>query len=134
MRNTLITGHETTVKLFAEKLKTARKKAGLTQKELADKAGMHPSVIARYEAGGAMPRQKAIDKLLNAIEVSSETFKPPMYSAKLTIGVNVPLHSLDESILKTMEIKKAIKEIDDAEIEISLVSIREVGVYHAGDL
>lgn len=56
-------------KRFAERLKTLRNNAGLTQKQLAEKADMHPAIIARYETGNAMPRQKAILKLADALQV-----------------------------------------------------------------
>lgn len=55
---------------FAKRLKGVRKTAGLTQKQLAEKAKMHPAIIARYESAGAMPRQKAIEKLADALGVS----------------------------------------------------------------
>lgn len=54
---------------FAEQLKTLRKSAGLTQKQLAERANIDTSVIARYETGGAMPRPKAIEKLAAALGV-----------------------------------------------------------------
>lgn len=119
---------KTMAKLFAEKIKAARKTAGLTQRQLAEKSGIHQAVIARYETGNAMPRQKAIDKLAKTLGVPLATFEPTKYSATLTVSVNIPLHSLDESVLKVMEIKKAIKEIDDARVEVSLVSIREAEI------
>lgn len=56
--------------IFAERLRTLRKNAGLTQAQLAEKAGMTASVIARYETGKAMPRQKAIEKLAAALNVA----------------------------------------------------------------
>lgn len=54
---------------FAERLKTLRNNAGLTQKQLAEKANLVVSVIARYETAKAMPRQKAIEKLAAALNV-----------------------------------------------------------------
>ncbi len=54
---------------FAERLKTLRNNAGLTQKQLAEKAGLVTSVIARYETGKAMAREKAILKLAAALNV-----------------------------------------------------------------
>ncbi len=55
---------------FAERLRFFRKKAGLTQAQLAERAGMTSSVIARYEAGKSMPRAKAIERLAVALEIS----------------------------------------------------------------
>ena len=56
--------------LFAERLKTLRNNAGLTQAQLAEKSGIHPALITRYETAGAMPRQKAIEKLAAALDVA----------------------------------------------------------------
>ena len=56
--------------LFAERLKTLRNNAGLTQEQLAEKAGMSQTIITRYETAGAMPRQKAIEKLAAALDVA----------------------------------------------------------------
>lgn len=55
---------------FAERLRSLRKNAGLTQQQLADKSGIGKSVIARYETGGAMPRPKTVEKLAAAMDVS----------------------------------------------------------------
>lgn len=47
-------------------LRYARRKAGLTQVELGERAGVPQSVIARIEAGRSMPRFDTLDRLLNA--------------------------------------------------------------------
>ncbi len=57
--------------LFAERLRTLRNNAGLTQAQLAEKAGMDRALITRYETGNAMPRKKAIERLAAALNVAS---------------------------------------------------------------
>lgn len=47
-------------------LRYARRKAGLTQTELGERAGVPQSVIARIESGASMPRFDTLDRLLNA--------------------------------------------------------------------
>jgi transcriptional regulator with XRE-family HTH domain len=47
-------------------LRYARRKAGLTQVELGERAGVPQSVVARIEAGRSMPRFDTLDRLLNA--------------------------------------------------------------------
>jgi transcriptional regulator with XRE-family HTH domain len=47
-------------------LRTARRKAGLTQAELAARAGVSQSVVARAEAPGSNPRVATLDRLLRA--------------------------------------------------------------------
>lgn len=45
-------------------LRTARAKAGLTQRELAERAGKAQSVIARIESGKTCPRVDTLNHLL----------------------------------------------------------------------
>ena len=56
-------------RLFGERLRTLRKSAGLTQQQLADKAGFKSPAIVRYEAGRALHRPQAIEKLAVALNV-----------------------------------------------------------------
>lgn len=56
-------------RLFGERLRALRKSAGLTQQQLADRAGFKSPVIVRYEAGRALPRPQAIEKLAAALGV-----------------------------------------------------------------
>ena len=47
-------------------LRYARRKAGLTQVELARRVGVPQSVIGRIESGASTPRFDTLDRLLNA--------------------------------------------------------------------
>ena len=47
-----------------ELVREGRKRAGLTQKELADRAGTTQSAIARLEAGRTSPTLEAVERLL----------------------------------------------------------------------
>lgn len=47
-------------------LRWARRKAGLTQRELAGRTGMAQSAVARIESGAVVPRVDTLDKLLRA--------------------------------------------------------------------
>ena len=53
-------------------IKILRKKAGLTQKELAKRAGVSQSLIARIEAGTVDPRLYTLRRILKAIEEASK--------------------------------------------------------------
>ena len=48
----------------ARSLTRARRRAGLTQRELAAKVGVPQSVIARIERSGVVPRVDTLDRLL----------------------------------------------------------------------
>jgi len=47
-----------------------RKRMGLTQTELAEKAGVSQSLIARVEAGTVDPRYSKVEKIFRALEVN----------------------------------------------------------------
>ena len=50
----------------AEWVNGARRSAGLTQRQLAERAGVPQPTIARIESGKQMPRADTLDKLLKA--------------------------------------------------------------------
>lgn len=57
-------------KLLADKIKYFRNAGGLTQAQLAEKAGIDRALITRYETGKALPRPKTIERLAAALNVS----------------------------------------------------------------
>lgn len=52
-----------------QKIKIARKNAGQTQKELAEKAGMATGTIQQYELEKRQPRLEHLQRIANALEV-----------------------------------------------------------------
>ena len=57
------------VKSFFERLKELRKKAGLTQTELAELVNMHETTIRRWENAKGIPRIEEMKKLAKALNV-----------------------------------------------------------------
>lgn len=55
---------------FGARLAEARRGAGLTQSELADKAGVHISHVQRIEAGTSQPTVDVLKRLAEALNVS----------------------------------------------------------------
>lgn len=53
---------------FANQLKNARLAAGLSQKELAQKACITPSLISRYELGKVIPRLDTMNKIMKILD------------------------------------------------------------------
>ena len=51
---------------IASMVRSARRQAGLTQMELADKAGTSQSALARYETGASQPSLPTLERLLMA--------------------------------------------------------------------
>jgi transcriptional regulator with XRE-family HTH domain len=60
----------------------ARRRAGLTQRQLAAKAGLPQETIARIERGRVDPRVSTIDRLLEASEMGLEVMP------RLGIGID----------------------------------------------
>lgn len=73
-----------------EELRRLRLQAGLTQKELAKRAGVSQSLIARIEAGTVDPRVSTLRKIISAIPFK-EGFKKAsqiMYSPVICVTTN----------------------------------------------
>jgi predicted transcriptional regulator len=72
-------------------VKRLRKKVGLTQTELAEKAGVSQSLIARIESGSVDPRLSTLQKILNAMQAANKeslTAKDIMFTPVITIDSN----------------------------------------------
>jgi transcriptional regulator with XRE-family HTH domain len=59
---------------FAVKLKTLREAAGLTQDQLAQKAGLHLGAIFKLEQGKRQPSWETVQTLTNALGVTCLEF------------------------------------------------------------
>lgn len=62
-----------------EVIKKHRKKIGLTQAELADKAGIGRSTLAQYEAGDRNPKKDALEKIAQALDMTPAEFFKEIY-------------------------------------------------------
>ncbi len=57
---------------FGKRIAALRKTRGLTQQQLADKVGVHPSQVHRYESGSALPAFDVLKALAIALAVSAD--------------------------------------------------------------
>lgn len=57
---------------LSNRLKQARTIAGIFQKDLADKVGVTQHQISLYESGASKPRLSTLEKLANALNISTE--------------------------------------------------------------
>ena len=57
---------------FAERLAALRKERGLTQHALADRVGIHVTLLRRYEAGKTLPGLDVIRRLSRALSVTAD--------------------------------------------------------------
>ena len=86
-----------------QELRALRKKANLTQKELAIKAGVSQALVARIEAGDVDPRVSTLRKILTVLSdeaVVKKTVKEIMHTPVITIE---EADSLENAIEKLWE-------------------------------
>jgi transcriptional regulator with XRE-family HTH domain len=57
---------------FAQRLVALRKQQGLTQQALADRVGIHVTLLRRYEAGKTQPGLDTLRRVALALNVSSD--------------------------------------------------------------
>lgn len=57
---------------FPERLRHARDKKGLSQSELAEKAGLQPSAVSHFETGRRSPSFDNLKALSEALQVSTD--------------------------------------------------------------
>ncbi len=79
-----------------ERLQTLRIKSGFTQKELASRLGVSPSIISGYETGERTPSAEILLKLSGLLHCSTDYL--------LGIDVNRPIIVLDTSGLNEDQI------------------------------
>jgi transcriptional regulator with XRE-family HTH domain len=65
-----------TVKMIGHKLREARQRAGMTQAELATKAGTNTNYYAKLERGEATPSLNILEKIVKALDVKSSDILP----------------------------------------------------------
>lgn len=61
-------------------IREKRRRAGLTQVDLARKSGLHPVTLSRYETGGREPDLNSLRRLAAALNVPLSTFIPEIKS------------------------------------------------------
>ncbi len=60
--------------IFGKQLKSLRLERDLTQEELADKVGIHPTYVGKLEAGKCNPSLKMLFKLSRALDIKLGDF------------------------------------------------------------
>ena len=58
---------------IGERIKSYRRKAGMTQEQLAEKAGIHPTYIGQLERAEKNASLETIEKVAKALDISFET-------------------------------------------------------------
>lgn len=104
-------------------IRAMRKKAGLTQEQLAKKAGVSQALIARIEAGTIDPRISTLRKILEALnagEGKKTKIKDVMHSPIISVRIDEPLENAVELMWKN-----GISQLPVVENEKIVGSLRE---------
>lgn len=117
---------------FGEKLKEARKKAGLTQEELAELIGISRAAVAKWETDNGLPDIENLKAAAKLLDVSIDYLLDDGGSIDLSVTKKaIDLEKYDNgkklSRIKKLEIKERIvrEEYPDAEIiRLTLTGIR----------
>lgn len=98
---------------FSDRLKQARKKAGITQAQLSERLGITPQSYSQYETGKRNPKPVTIYKIADALKIPANELSdelPP--TPKLTI---------DGKKFRTgAELRKYLKHTGEEEILINI--------------
>lgn len=92
---------------FADKLKVARKKAGLSQAELAERIGVSVRSFTEYECGRSVPRQKNLEKLADVLGVTTiylmhDSVDDPNFGARADASIRKAGKKYGESVADEM--------------------------------
>lgn len=98
----------------AERLRLARKRKGLTQKQVADRCGIADSAVRKYESGKVRPKMDRLCKLAEALDVSvTELLDLPPEDKEQ--GFNSSYGSVNVDRLQKMYIR-ACEDVDKARL------------------
>jgi transcriptional regulator with XRE-family HTH domain len=94
---------------FAVRLRELRTEAGLTQGQLAERAGVQRDAVARWERGTREPSWSNEIALADALAVSTEAFRqepkpapaPPRGRPRKEQGVQLDLHATESAPLES---------------------------------
>lgn len=99
-------------------LRDARRRARLTQRELAAKSGIPQETIARIERGRADPRVNTLDRLLAACEFGLEMMP--------RLGIGIDRTQIHERLSVPMDERLAVAMADDSHFVQWRRSLRQV--------
>lgn len=95
---------------FGKRLTSIRKAKKISQSELAQKVGIHPNVLGRYERGEARPFVEMALKLAQALDVSADYL---LGNTSLDIDSDT-LHRIEEITKLPEENKNQIFQVIDS--------------------
>ena len=106
---------------IGEAIKKARNKAGLTQKQLANKLGVSFTLVSQYERGTRNPKPETLDRIATALGMTLETLLDEAFLYE--DGENEHYSRMIASIGKSLFSEAKQEETLDALFEIFANSI-----------
>ena len=101
-------------------IKNARKKSGLTQKELAAKLGLATGTIQQYELGKRQPRLDQLRKIADALNVNWTDLVQEEYQGKIVVDhMKRVISNLSNSADKS--VSEAEKLIEDSKLKTDAI-------------
>jgi Zn-dependent peptidase ImmA (M78 family) len=94
--------------MIGERIKIARRRAGLSLRELAEKVGVSAQAISKYERGLDVPSSAVLIKLVNGLGVSIEYLLRPV-----SVSLSQPNYRCASSKLKAKEKEKVQAQVQD---------------------
>ncbi|GGU84437.1 hypothetical protein GCM10009504_46000 [Pseudomonas laurentiana] len=98
-------------KAFAERLLWARSKAGMSQKELAEKSGISVPQINRYESGKAVPRLRSAMRLGHVLGVDAYDLVPELASSTKELSISFTQDQADDLQKLADETGRSVEEL-----------------------
>jgi transcriptional regulator with XRE-family HTH domain len=101
--------------LIGERLRTFRKKQGLSQDKLAEKAGLHNTYIGQVERGEKNITMESLQKIVNALEISFEELFRNVNTAQTPNSIPADCYNmiLSRPTKEQLLIKEVITKIFD---------------------
>ncbi|MCM1234380.1 MAG: helix-turn-helix domain-containing protein [Ruminococcus flavefaciens] len=85
-----------------KRIKEARKKAGLTQKELGERLGISYQTVAQWENDLRNPKQETLQRIANALNISLLSLQNTVKSADIDFQMVMAYTGLTETALYTL--------------------------------
>lgn len=92
--------------IFSLRLESARKNRKMSQQDVGDMAGIHPSHISRMEGGKQRPMLETVYRLATALSCSSD------YLLGLSDSMDnaIPQESYDQLVMENESLRKIIQD------------------------
>ena len=116
-----------------ERIRTARKNASLTQKQLGEKCGINEANIRKYESGRQNPKRETLQKMADALEIPVVFFyseEEQKHAILLSIASDIEkedgIQSSDENLF--LKAAKVMAEMDSKELSEWLMDFIDASV------